>query len=228
MNLKLLKIVILLFVLTSCSHPLPAKIGMNSAAINAISSGMSYEDVSAILGDPGKKQSETNVAGIPSANYLWMAPDGFTASGSFQGGKLVTIIKISEGDFSNKRLTQATALIDALRAGEEVYTSEQFLKNGADSYLSFGSISAKFPVGICSLPSDTKGIVNVPADLGQVAKILDVHPADFVKSEWKVAIEGDKENYRIAVEGIAPETANLAAYRDKKCAKTEIDTDPTL
>lgn len=196
---------------------------MNNAAINAISSGMSYADVSAILGDPGLKDSESVVDGKPTAKYGWTAPNGFMVAATFQEGKLISIAKISEGRSPESMLIVPRAYIDALKSGQEGYV----LDNA--KYASFGTISAKIPEGGCKdIPANMNGIVGSSANLGEIEQSLGVSGGEYLSSKWKVAIEGTKENFRIAIEGTAPDTKNLGAYYKKSCKALYLDSDPEI
>jgi hypothetical protein len=51
---------------------------------------MSYQEVVAIIGEPGKEMSSSNVAGYHTVMYGWNAWTGAGMNAMFQNGKLVT------------------------------------------------------------------------------------------------------------------------------------------
>jgi hypothetical protein len=74
------------------SAPAPARerSGLTMANYLRISEGMSYQEVVAIIGEPGKEMSSSNVAGYHTVMYGWNAWTGAGMNAMFQNGKLVT------------------------------------------------------------------------------------------------------------------------------------------
>ncbi len=65
--------------------------GVNMKNYTKIKTGMSYEEVVAILGKEGEEMSSNDVAGYNTVMYKWDGDSGFGANmnGMFQNGKLV-------------------------------------------------------------------------------------------------------------------------------------------
>jgi hypothetical protein len=60
------------------------------AQYEAIQSGMTYEQVSQIIGSAGEEMSRAEMAGFESASYSWQNPDGSNVMAVFSDGALQT------------------------------------------------------------------------------------------------------------------------------------------
>ena len=56
----------------------------------AISIGMSYSEVCAILGGPGEEASRNEIAGYTTVAYVWKKWTGANMNAIFQNGKLMS------------------------------------------------------------------------------------------------------------------------------------------
>jgi len=59
------------------------------AEYQQISDGMTYDEVTAIIGAPGKELSSSNVAGYSTVMYMWSNEGGSNMNAMFQNGKLI-------------------------------------------------------------------------------------------------------------------------------------------
>lgn len=66
--------------------------GVNLENYTKLQTGMSYQEVVAILGRPGEEMSTTNVAGYETTMYKWDGDKGFGANmnATFQNGKMMS------------------------------------------------------------------------------------------------------------------------------------------
>ena len=66
--------------------------GVNMANYSKIKTGMTYEEVVAILGKQGEEMTSNDIAGIKNIMYKWDGDSGFGANmnAMFQDGKLVS------------------------------------------------------------------------------------------------------------------------------------------
>lgn len=68
---------------------------VTKAEFDQVQTGMSYSQVQAIIGDPGEKLSETNMAGFSTVMYMWKNPTGSNMNAMFQNDKLISKAQIS-------------------------------------------------------------------------------------------------------------------------------------
>jgi hypothetical protein len=59
------------------------------AEYQQVSDGMSYAEVTAIIGSPGQELSSSNVAGYSTVMYMWSNAGGSNMNAMFQNDKLV-------------------------------------------------------------------------------------------------------------------------------------------
>jgi hypothetical protein len=77
---------------TELSTPQPQNTsGVNMENYSKIQTGMSYEEVVAILGKQGEEMSSNDIAGYKNVMYMWDGDSGFGANmnAMFQNGKLI-------------------------------------------------------------------------------------------------------------------------------------------
>lgn len=206
----------LVLLLGACSQT-PKTIGMVPEALEAIKTGMSNQEVNAVLGQAGEKQSETDGAAL----YSYRAPSGFALVATYRDGKLLSIAKVAEAESPRQRLVQPLAVINAVETGEESYFTD------SGHYAAFGAVGTSVPAGSCpeELPADVTRIVSEPADIAAVKSGLGISLDELFTSKWKMAVETTGSGYRVAVEGTAPETRGLSALYDKTCGKVALDGD---
>ncbi len=97
LNKKLILVIcfmILSLFLAGCDGASPKKITMEK--FNKIQDGMSYQQVSEIVGDPGKLGASTTMPAVPgvmgaieSKIYMWQNPDGSNMNVQFQNNKVI-------------------------------------------------------------------------------------------------------------------------------------------
>jgi hypothetical protein len=88
---KLLLVLPLLFI-AGCGS-VGAKVTL--AEFNQIQSGMSYSQVESIIGEPGEKLSESDMAGFHTVMYMWRNPNGANMNAMFQNDKLINKAQIN-------------------------------------------------------------------------------------------------------------------------------------
>ena len=55
-----------------------------------VGEGQTYEEVTAIIGEPGREISSSDLAGMRTVMYSWSNSDGSNMNAVFQDGKLIT------------------------------------------------------------------------------------------------------------------------------------------
>lgn len=74
----------------AAAAPRPAaRTGITMAKFNQISEGMTYEQVVAIVGEPGELMSSSDLAGIKTVAYSWKNRNGSNMLAMFQNGAMV-------------------------------------------------------------------------------------------------------------------------------------------
>jgi len=68
----------------ACGGPPPPFAGITLSAFDQIQTGMSYEQVTAIVGAPGTLSAETNVAGFDTKIYTWPGAGGVGANANVE------------------------------------------------------------------------------------------------------------------------------------------------
>ena len=69
--------------------PKKTSLGLTAAAYNRIQTGMTYRDVTQIIGRSGQESSRVDLGGITTVMYMWQNTDGSNMNATFQDGKLV-------------------------------------------------------------------------------------------------------------------------------------------
>ena len=67
-----------------------AQYNLTMAKYKQIQSGMSYSEVSKIIGTPGEELSSSSIANIYTVMYSWINPDGSNMNALFQNGSLAS------------------------------------------------------------------------------------------------------------------------------------------
>ena len=222
-SLSLINALLVVLVMGGCSSK-PATVGLNDAAMTRIPVGAPYEEVVTIFGQPGEKTAETIVPGnpTPAVIYTWVGADGFMVRAAFQDNKVVSIEKVAAAQGAGERMADVTSTLDTIAAAQESYFK------GRNNYATVGAIDARFADLACALPANTSGIVAEIGDGAAMQQTLGVNLSEGpVTTRWKFATEAlnGGQSWRIVAEGIAPETRNLAAYKQKDCPSTLTDTD---
>jgi uncharacterized protein DUF3862 len=62
---------------------------VTKAKYDSVQAGMSYDQVRAIMGDPGEEISQSDIAGYTSVMYAWKNSNGSNMNALFQNGKLI-------------------------------------------------------------------------------------------------------------------------------------------
>jgi catalase len=62
---------------------------VTQAEYSQIQTGMSYQQVAAIVGDPGTQSQKQEIAGFTTETYMWQNANGSNLLCMFQNGKLV-------------------------------------------------------------------------------------------------------------------------------------------
>lgn len=72
------------------AKPLSPATGLTMASFEAIRTGMTYQDVVAIVGSTGQEMSRSDIAGHTTVMYMWKQWTGANMNAMFQNGGLVT------------------------------------------------------------------------------------------------------------------------------------------
>jgi len=101
---------------------------VNKSEYDLLENGMSYEEVSRIIGSPGEEMARNHIEGVPgvmksveTVMYSWQNSDGSNMNATFQGNKLVTKAQfgLRPGKVSGETSRQAEAREAAERAAAE-------------------------------------------------------------------------------------------------------------
>jgi outer membrane protein assembly factor BamE (lipoprotein component of BamABCDE complex) len=68
---------------------------VTKAEFDQVQSGMTYSQVAAIIGDPGEKISESDMAGFHTVMYMWRNPTGANMNAMFQNDKMINKAQIN-------------------------------------------------------------------------------------------------------------------------------------